>query len=84
MASVSHHSGEGGPGRRPLPSPCQPVLQDGIVDALGVATMLLLQGSHSGSTGVLKEEGAKHDVAGAELSDDADGSVCGREADKER
>ena len=84
MASKFHHTGEGGPGYW-LPSPpCQPILQDGAVDTLGISTMFVLQGSDSGSTEVLKEENAKVGVAGAELSGDVDGFICGWEADEER
>ena len=45
--------------------------------------MLGLEGSYSASTGVLKEEGSQHGVAGAEKSGYVEGCGLGREADEE-
>ena len=84
MPNVSHHSGEGGPAYWLLSSPCQPLLQDSPVSTLSIATMLVFQGIHYGSTAVFKKDGAKRDVAGTKLSENVNRSICGWEAGEER
>ena len=84
LSSVSHSCGEGSPGDRTQPTSSQPLLQDGQVGKVGVSKVLGLDGSHSGSSAVLEEEGPQHGIADAQLLGDVEMCAFGWEADEER
>ena len=66
LPNISHGSGEGGPGDWLFPCSLQPLLYNGLINAVGIAPMLSLDGNNSCSIGVIEEEGTQHGIAVAE------------------
>ena len=73
LPNISHGSGEGCPGDWLFPCSLQPLLYNGLIDAVRVALILGFDGNNSCSIGIIEEEGPQHGIAGAEKSENVEG-----------